>query len=49
MDADFVFVYTRPGLRSVTQLPPCEKPDWLEETYMDYIFALMRFVLLAIT
>ena len=52
--SDFVFVYSRPGQRSVTQLPPCEKRDkvWFDDTYLDYIYAavsLMRFVFLGIT
>ena len=54
MDRDFVFVYTRPGQRSVAQLPPCEERTklWFDEAYLDYIFAavsLMRFVFLGIT
>ena len=53
--SDFVFVYTRPGLRDVAQLPPCRtggRALWFDEAYLDYIYAavsLARFVFLGIT
>ena len=41
---EYVYVYTRPGVKDATQLPPPpeHKPHRMfDEAYVDYLYALM--------